>query len=60
MLSHATPDKMRVFGSDRSEWEAALLEEIHADQIPAYYGGSMTDPDGNPMCLTKVFKKTAY
>jgi hypothetical protein len=55
MLSHATQDKMRVFGSDRSEWEAALLEEIHADQIPAYYGGSMTDPDGNPMCLTKVF-----
>ena len=45
---------MRIFGCDRSEWQAALLEEIDSDQLPAYYGGSMTDPDGNPMCLTKV------
>jgi len=55
LLSQTTLNKIRIFGSNRSEWEAALLEEIDADQIPAFYGGTMTDPDGNPMCLTKVF-----
>jgi hypothetical protein len=54
LLSQTSLNKIRIFGSNRSEWEAALLEEIDADQIPAFYGGTMTDPDGNPMCLTKV------
>ena len=54
LLSDTTRDKMRIFDCDRSEWEPALLEEIDSDQLPACYGGSMTDPDGNPMCLTKV------
>ena len=54
LLSDTTRDKMRIFDCDRSEWEPELLEEIDSDQLPACYGGSMTDPDGNPMCLTKV------
>ena len=45
---------MRVFGSDRNEWTAALLEEIDADQLPAYYGGTLTDPDGDPKCSSLV------
>ena len=45
---------MRVFGSDRNEWTAALLEEIDADQLPAYYGGTLTDPDGDPKCSSMV------
>ena len=62
LLSETTLNKIRIFGSDRSEWQAALLEEIYSDQLPACYGGSMTDPDGNPMCLTKVifFNKYKY
>lgn len=24
------------------------------DQLPVEFGGTMTDPDGNPKCLTKV------
>jgi hypothetical protein len=54
LLSQVTLNKIRIFGSNKSEWKAALLEDIDAHQLPAYYGGSMTDPDGNPMCLTKV------
>ena len=54
LLSETTLNKIRIFGFNRSEWQAALLEEIDSDQLPACYGGSMTDPDGNPMCHTKV------
>ncbi|XP_046460824.1 SEC14-like protein 2 [Daphnia pulex] len=44
---------IKVFGSNKAEWTAALLEEIDADQLPAFYGGSMTDPDGDPKCPRK-------
>ena len=53
-LHQATIEKMRIFGSNREEWIAAILEEVDADQVPAFYGGSLTDPDGEPKCLTKV------
>lgn len=53
-LGQATIGKIRIFGYDSKAWKAALLEEIEANQLPVHYGGSMTDPDGNPMCLTKV------
>ena len=36
-MHQATIDKMKIFGS-KDEWEAALLEEIEADQLPAFYG----------------------
>ncbi len=53
-MHQSTIDKMRIFGSDKDEWKAALLEEIEEDQIPAYYGGTMVDPDGDTKCLSKV------
>ncbi|XP_046633790.1 SEC14-like protein 2 isoform X2 [Daphnia pulicaria] len=46
--------KIKVFGSDKKEWTSALLEEIEADQLPAFYGGTMTDPDGDPKCPSKL------
>lgn len=53
-MHQATIDKMRIFGFDKEEWTAAILEEVDADQIPAFYGGTLTDPDGDPKCLSKV------
>lgn len=53
-LSKATLTKISVFGSDKGEWSKALLEQIDANELPAHYGGCLTDPDGNPMCLTLV------
>lgn len=53
-LNQVTHDKISVFGSDKSEWKAALLKEIDADQLPVYYGGTMTDSDGDPKCPSKV------
>jgi len=46
LLDQVTIDKINVFGTDRVEWENALLEEIDADQLPINYGGTKADPDG--------------
>lgn len=46
--------KMKIFTADRNEWLPALLEEIEANQLPSFYGGTLTDPDGNPKCPSKV------
>ena len=53
-LHQTTLDKIRVFGYDKEEWKAALLEEIDASHLPANYGGKLTDPDGNTRCPSKV------
>lgn len=49
-MHQTTVSKVRIYGSNKSEWTAALLDEIHADQLPAHYGGSLTSPDGDSMC----------
>lgn len=35
-------------------WKQELLKFMSPDQLPVEFGGTMTDPDGNPKCLTKV------
>lgn len=47
-------ERIRMFGCNKEEWKAALIAEIDADQLPAFYGGTMTDPDGDERCLSKV------
>lgn len=53
-MQQNTLDKLRFFGHNKDEWAAAMLEEIDADQLPVLYGGTMTDPDGNPNCPSRV------
>jgi len=43
-----------IFGTNDSEWKAALLKDIDASQLPVHYGGTLADPDGNPFCTTKI------
>lgn len=35
-------------------WKEGLLKSISPEELPVQFGGTMTDPDGNPKCLTKV------
>ncbi|EFX85496.1 hypothetical protein DAPPUDRAFT_300430 [Daphnia pulex] len=42
-LHQMTLDKINIFGFDKKEWSAALLKEIDAEQLPAQYGGTLTD-----------------
>uniref|UniRef100_A0A131Z114 SEC14-like protein 2 isoform X2 n=1 Tax=Rhipicephalus appendiculatus TaxID=34631 RepID=A0A131Z114_RHIAP len=53
-LSDLTARKLALFGKDEQAWKKALLEEIDADQLPRYWGGTQTDPDGNPRCPSVV------
>jgi len=54
-LNGTTFSKIVFLGSsDSPHTHKALLDEIEADQLPAHYGGTLTDPDGNPLCLSLV------
>nr|XP_020762756.1 SEC14-like protein 3 isoform X2 [Odocoileus virginianus texanus] len=50
-LSEDTRRKIVVLGSN---WKEGLLKLISPEQLPAQFGGTLTDPDGNPKCLTKI------
>lgn len=53
-LSELTARKLALYGKDEEAWKKALLLEIDADQLPQYWGGTQTDPDGNPRCPSVV------
>ncbi|XP_075389937.1 SEC14-like protein 6 [Tenrec ecaudatus] len=50
-MSEDTRKKIVILGAN---WKQELLDYIGADQLPVEFGGTMTDPDGNPKCLTKI------
>ena len=53
-LNDYTLSKIQIHKSDPRKWKPLLLEHIDADQFPAYYGGSLTDENGDPKCSSKV------
>ncbi|XP_006869307.1 PREDICTED: SEC14-like protein 4 [Chrysochloris asiatica] len=50
-MSEETCKKIVILGAN---WKQELLQYISPDQLPVVFGGTMTDPDGNPKCLTKI------
>ncbi|XP_065106968.1 SEC14-like lipid binding 8 [Paramisgurnus dabryanus] len=50
-LSEDTRRKVVVLGSN---WQEVLQKYISPEELPAYYGGKLTDPDGDPRCRTKI------
>ncbi|KAL1791051.1 SEC14 2 isoform X1 [Sigmodon hispidus] len=50
-LSEDTRKKIMVLGAN---WKEVLLKHISPEQLPMEYGGTMTDPDGNPKCKSKI------
>ncbi|KAI5929979.1 SEC14-like protein 2 [Manis javanica] len=48
-LSEETRRKIMILGGN---WKQELPKFISSDQLPVEFGGTMTDPDGNPKCLT--------
>jgi hypothetical protein len=51
-LDERTKNKIQVFGHDSKQWKAAILEDVAPEELPVMYGGTKTDPDGNPNCIT--------
>lgn len=50
-LSEETRRKIMVLGGN---WKEVLLKYVSPDQVPVEYGGTMTDPDGDPKCKSKI------
>uniref|UniRef100_A0AAQ5Z715 SEC14-like lipid binding 8 n=1 Tax=Amphiprion ocellaris TaxID=80972 RepID=A0AAQ5Z715_AMPOC len=50
-LSENTRQKIYILGAN---WQEVLLKYIDAEELPAYYGGKLTDPDGDPRCRTRI------
>ncbi|XP_042661567.1 SEC14-like protein 2 isoform X3 [Tyto alba] len=50
-LSEDTRKKVVVLGSN---WKEVLQNYIDPEQIPVEYGGTLTDPDGDPKCPSKI------
>ncbi|XP_075220520.1 SEC14-like protein 2 isoform X3 [Lycorma delicatula] len=53
-LNEYTISKIQIFKADPSKWQPVLLNQIPADQLPAHFGGTMVDPDGDPRCPSKI------
>ncbi|KAI4882304.1 hypothetical protein NFI96_011117, partial [Prochilodus magdalenae] len=50
-VSEETRNKVMILGSN---WQEVLRQYIDPDELPAIYGGNLTDPDGDPRCRTKI------
>lgn len=51
ILSEDTVKKIRIYGAN---YKSELLKCIDADQLPVHWGGTQTDPDGDPKCRSKI------
>lgn len=51
-LHEVTLKKIRIFG--HSGWKEELLKDIDPSQLPQHWGGTKTDPDGDPKCPSEV------
>ncbi|KAL7631160.1 UNVERIFIED_CONTAM: hypothetical protein RMT77_018541 [Armadillidium vulgare] len=51
-LSEKTLNKIKIHG--KNGWKEGLLKMIDEDQLPVHWGGTMTDPDGNTRCISKI------
>lgn len=50
-LNEVTRNKVKILGVD---WKTELLEYIDEDNLPEYYGGTCRDPNGDPLCRSKI------
>lgn len=53
-LDEYTLSKINIFKQNRNKWLPAILERVDPSHLPAYYGGTLTDSDGNPKCAEKI------
>lgn len=53
-LHERTKNKISIYSHEPNVWKTALLAEINPEELPVAYGGTMTDPDGDPNCKAMV------
>ncbi|XP_076302109.1 SEC14-like protein 2 [Lasioglossum baleicum] len=53
-MNEYTLSKIQIFKADPVKWQAAIFSNVPRDQVPAYFGGTLKDLDGNPKYGTKI------
>ncbi|XP_070492722.1 SEC14-like protein 4 [Chironomus tepperi] len=53
-LDEYTLSKISIYKHNKHKWLPAILERVDAASLPVYFGGELTDKDGNPKCLEKI------
>lgn len=53
-LDEYTLSKIMIFKHESKKWLPKMLENVDPSQIPKYFGGTMTDENGDPKCGHKV------
>ncbi|XP_076233425.1 SEC14-like protein 2 [Calliopsis andreniformis] len=53
-MNEYTLSKIQIYKADPVKWQTAIFNNIEKDQVPAFFGGTLKDPDGNPKLGTKI------
>ncbi|KAH0561878.1 SEC14-like protein 2 [Cotesia glomerata] len=53
-MNEYTISKIQIYKADPPRWKNAILKVVNKDQLPAHFGGTLTDPDGDPRLTTKI------
>jgi hypothetical protein len=59
ILTGNTMNKFIIYKADPNKWKPALASAIDSDQYPAFLGGDLRDPDGDPRYITKASQNTS-
>ncbi|KAJ8312729.1 hypothetical protein KUTeg_010102 [Tegillarca granosa] len=51
LISEDTKNKIHILGND---YKSTLLKYIDPEELPAFLGGTQTDEDRNPRCVSKI------
>lgn len=49
-----TRSKICIFNHGSAKWQKLLFEHLDPKIFPKYYGGELTDEDGDPKCKSKI------
>ncbi|XP_050762531.1 SEC14-like protein 2 isoform X3 [Gymnogyps californianus] len=54
MFEENYPESLKRLFIVKANWKEVLQKYIDPGQIPVEYGGTLTDPDGDPKCQSKI------
>ncbi|XP_061226460.1 SEC14-like protein 2 isoform X2 [Neopsephotus bourkii] len=54
MFEENYPESLKHLFIVKANWKEVLQKHIDPEQIPVEYGGSLTDPNGDPKCSSKI------
>lgn len=53
-MNEYTLSKIQIYKADPPKWKAAIGKVVPENELPEHFGGTLTDPDGNPRLVSKI------